>query len=222
MSKIKMKNKNIKIMFGFWIVFSLVFLIPLNVGSVYAETINQGNAQNTICGSVKITDSIILSILTLCLPGILEKLYEYKQIKCETARCYYDSVKNGLDPSFCSQHQAYKTCTYIVGEAFAIPPVSIIEYYRNAISQLLANPVGALWSGGVMIARDYMKTQGPACGTPWCGPTSLFLLTTDILGVVQQVKDMFQNGFFPPINPANSCDGLAEIKVEMQQIINAK
>lgn len=222
-----MVNKNIKIILSFWIAISLIFLIPLNMGVTYATT--QGDVQASVCGATNVKSSIILSIVTLCLPGILDKAYQYKQIKCEAAQCYYSAVKSGLDPSFCLKHEAYKTCTYIVGEAFAIPPMSVLEYWRNAIANALANPVGLLWSVGTIAARNVVtgSCSGPPqlCNVMTNPPFTAakwFLIATDTMAIIQNIKSMMENGFFPPLNPKNSCDGLAEVKAEMQKIVNAK
>lgn len=204
---------------------SLVFLIPLNMGTAYATT--TGDVQSSVCGATNVKGSIILSIVTMCLPGILDKAYQYKQIKCEAAQCYYGAVKSGLDPSFCLKHEAYKTCTYVVGEAFAIPPMSILEYYRNAIANALANPVGLLWSAATKEAR---KVVSGACAVPnsciapnipYMAATTL-LVVTDTMSIIQNIQDIMKNGFFPPLNPKNACEGLPEVKAEMQKIVNSK
>lgn len=218
-----MVNKNIKIIGIFWVMISLIFLIPLNIGIVYGAT--QGEVQSSVCGSVNVKGSIILSIVTMCLPGILDKAYQYKQIKCEAAHCYYKAVKSGLDPSFCAQHEAYKTCTYIVGEAFAIPPMSILEYWRGAISNALANPVGLLWGVGTKTAR-LLVTGSCVAQTATCnvvanvpfGAAKWFLIATDSMAIIQTVKDMFQNGFTKQFELQDKCEGLDEIKSEMEKI----
>lgn len=219
-----MVNNNIKIIASFWIMISLVFLIPLNMGATYGAT--QGEVQNSVCGSTNVKSSIILSIVTLCLPGILEKTYEYKQIKCEAAKCYYNAVKSGLDPSFCSQHEAYKTCTYIVGEAFALPPFSGLENLRNVIANIIANPIGLLWSVGTMKARAIVSTScipGSTATCTWVNPayaiSAGFLVVTDSMALIQQFKDMFENGFTKRFETKDKCEGMAEIKTEMEKIL---
>ncbi len=219
-----MVKNNIKIIASFWIMISLVFLIPLNMGTTYGAT--QGEVQSSVCGATNIKGSIILSIVTMCLPGILEKTYQYKQIKCEAATCYYNAVKSGLDPSFCSAHEAYKTCTYIVGEAFAIPPMSILEYMRNAIANALANPIGLLWSGATIVARKTVETscfgKPNSCTfttNPVYASATVFLVVTDSMALIQQFKDMFENGFTKRFETNDKCEGMAEIKTEMEKIL---
>lgn len=218
-----MINNNIRLIASFWIILSLVFLIPLNIGVAFADTQTQSQVQSSVCGTTNVKSSLILSIVTMCLPGILEKMHQYKQIKCEAVKCYYNTVKNGMgDPSFCSKHEAYQTCTYVVGEAFAVPPMAMLEYWRNTIAQALANPVGILWSAGTYLARPTVKTcaLGGECG-PYIAIPVIFLTMTDIVGVVQQFKDMFNNGFMQS-NSADACEGVSDIRDEMQKIIDAK
>lgn len=200
-----------------WLTLSLIFIIPLNIQNVSAINVEQ--ASNSFCGGpVEIRNSLVLSIVTLCLPGILEKTYEWKQIKCETIKCSYEAVKNDLDPSFCKKQDSYKTCKYIIGEAFAIPPMAILEYWRNAISQAIANPVGIAWGIGVKAIRYYFEGK-PFFAAPVDGVLALILAVTDITAIAQQIMEIFEEGFFPPLSPDDMCEGIDDIKAELEEVV---
>ena len=149
---------------GFVMVFlalSVMLIIPLNIGSVYgAENQNTYTEKDNLfdkaatekqsaanmCGGNLLSnpkDSFVLSALTLCLPGILEKTYEWKYLKCQKIKCMYEAaVKYDMDPSYCAQQYEYSVCKIIVGEVFAMPGLNIIEYFRGMVANILANPVG--------------------------------------------------------------------------------
>ena len=144
--------KDITTKFFVYLIVSLCFIIPMNFGMV-SGAVGESDAHRedvaTACSidpPVDIKDSLILSIVMMCIPGILEKLMEWKEIKCEMAVCSYEAVKNNLDPAFCTKQGSYKTCKYIMGEVFAMPPLAILEYLRDLIAAVLANPAGYLYS----------------------------------------------------------------------------
>lgn len=240
--------KTIKTNIIAYLILSLLVIIPLNIGNVFAEdsassgddssgsgffsgsddTVTRENAANMCSGGdTNVKSSLILSIVTLCLPGILEKGMEWKHNKCFAAKCYYDAVLQGLDPQFCVAQDNYRTCKYLVGELFALPPMAMLEYFRQAIADVLANPVGLLWSIGVKESRKIVfancKASPATCSVgenPMYGVAAGFLIVTDALAVYQNLMGMFENGFsFLESESEGPCDGIDEIKAEMEAII---
>ncbi|MCA9496924.1 MAG: hypothetical protein KC589_08310 [Nanoarchaeota archaeon] len=209
------------------LILSLVFITPLSISSIYAAEDepakvykSKSQVKTNICGGgVSTKDSLVLSIVTLCLPGILEKTYEWKQIKCETIKCSYEAVKNDLDPSFCKKQEGYRTCKYVVGEMFALPPMSILEYWRNAIAQLMANPMGIAYAAGVAGARYYLFEHPHPYNALVDGAAATFLAVSDIMAIIQTLSDMFENGFFPPLEAENACDGIEDIQSELEEVV---
>lgn len=216
-----------KIIFMLYLVFSLVLVVPFSTSFVFAEpnpikAKPVGEIQQNCGGPVNVRDSLVLSVVSMCLPGILEKTHEWRQNKCQKAVCYYEAVSNELDPSFCIEQDAYKTCTFIVGEVFAMPPLAILDYYRQAMANLLANPIGLAWSTGAKLGREKLsKCTSTACKPLVLGPTALFLFATDALAIAQTIMDIMENGFFPPgiEDDRNYCEQLPEIKEEMERIL---
>ena len=212
-------------------VISLLLIIPIQISN--ASNVNLGSThtvgeKDAICGKNSGSDvksSLILSIVTLCLPGILEKIYDWNQIKCQEVQCMYDAVKSNLDPSFCSRTKAYQVCTVVVGEMFAIPPMAILEYYRKVIARLLANPVGMAYSGAVLGARYLIHngcTEGGLCQPIVLSSSVLIVSVSDIASLIQRLKDMLENGFFPPgvKDGKDYCKNMDKISKEMQTIVD--
>lgn len=220
----------------FWItllVVSLVFLIPLNIGNSYAIQSNTGTkgyqnnyeTKETIESSCSIVpqtnpkDSLLLSIITLCLPGILEKIQELRQIKCDFAVCQYEAIKNGLSPEFCKKDKGYRECKFIVGEIFAIPPMSILENMRQIMANILANPVGMAYSVTVVAARKYAISCQGTCSSSYAWIPLTLLAVTDISSAVQTIKDLTSEAYNPFPQFESSCEKLEDIQKEMKEII---
>lgn len=187
------------------------------------NVVTASQAASSFCGPVNVKNSLVLSIVTMCFAGILEKTEQWRQIKCQAIVCHYEAVKNGLDPSFCTEQESFMTCSYIVGEVFAIPPMSILEYYRGAIADLLANPVGIIWGATAKAARASLQvcTAGVGCTAATHGVQAIFLAVTDISGVIQTVQDMLNNGFFGLLDSDEQdyCAQVGDIRSEMEDIL---
>jgi len=217
-----------------FLVLSLTLLSPLHAAeqapALPGSLQSRDSIQQTCGGPINVKDSLVLSTVTLCLPGILEKTNEFKQNKCEKAVCYYEAVKNNLDPSFCEKQYAYRTCTYIVGEIFAIPPMAMLEYWRNMIAQVLANPVGYLYSAAVKYARKDIAascTNPVTCNVvknPKLGASVVLVLVTDVASLAQYFKDLIDNGLdtFKLNSNPDYCEQLGDIREEMEKILAAK
>lgn len=224
----KMKNKIISKIFIYMII-SLMFIVPMNISFAVdnaegaSESINKVSA---VCSPTPPTDvksSFILSVVFMCLPGILEKTMEKKEIECDLAVCSYEAVKNNLDPSFCEKEAAYKTCKYWAGEIFAIPPLSIMEYIRQKIASILANPIGFAYAAGISALRYELDTVcaggKPGCDARLIGPGAVILAVNDILAVAQTFMEMMENGFSLFDSEESSCDQLSEIKEELEGLV---
>ena len=223
------------------IILCYVVSIPYNAVSAFAQeeteqvfkpsvTRNQLSSTCGIVPPVGPKSSLIMSVITLCLPGIVEKLMEWKEIKCEEVVCTYEAVKNRLDPSFCEMQASYRTCVFVVGEIFAFPPLSAVEYLRGIISNILANPVGTLFGAVTKQARDFVINRCWIAGSGCNVAISMdvksavsIVIVADTLSVIQTIKDMLENGLSGLFGdkPETYCDRMDEIKSEMQKIINS-
>lgn len=225
----------IKLVFVLLISTSIIFIFPYNLGEnfssfVYADSndntdipktvpVGVSEMKGSICGAISPKDSLVMSIITMCLPGILEKTYEWRQIKCETVHCYYNAVKySNLDPQICIKQKAYRECKYIVGE-FSIF-TKIFDNIREIIASIISNPQAILLSIGTQYMRHALKN----CVTPQCSglsPIAISLAFIDIAGAYQTIKEIFDNGFNFNLKVQDSCSGIDKIKEEMNEILNA-
>jgi len=115
--------------------------------SIFATVWNRGiDATNA-----RTEDSLVLSTLNMCIPGIIKNLNEYRQIKCRYALCLQDEVPQGVPLEACEAEQAYATCKYVFGEIFMlIPFVNLFDQFMNQLKLALNDPItmiGSLWGG---------------------------------------------------------------------------
>lgn len=226
--------KNFNRFFLMYLVFSIMFLFPMSISQVNAaQGISATEVGNlNLCPQVNIKDSLIMSVVTMCLGGILEKTYEWREIQCQSVVCKYEAVKYGLDPAFCEDQQSYLTCSYIVGEVFAFPPLNVLDYFREAIAGILANPVGVLWGATVKLSRltvtsaCFVANPGILCNVAEnipIGPAVVVVVIADTAYVIQTILDIFENGFsFLDSESGSACEQIPDIKKEMQEIMGVK
>ncbi len=67
-------------------------------------------------------ESIILSAVTLCVPGMIYNLQKARQIECAYLYCVNTYVAGGVPLFFCDAQRAYGWCRYVVGEIFSLVP----------------------------------------------------------------------------------------------------
>ncbi len=103
------KYKFWKVNLVLFLVLSMLLVIPLNMSSAFADDIKGGEVSSRTCKiPFNVKDSLVMSIVTLCIPGILEKAHELKNNKCQLVVCKYNAVLNDLDPAFCDKQDAYR------------------------------------------------------------------------------------------------------------------
>lgn len=86
---------------------------------------------NLLASNLK--NSMVMSALKLCLPGIVYNLNKYRQIDCEYLECLKVYSASGLDVSQCDVMKSSKVCSIIVGEAFELP---YIRVFKNVFSNM--------------------------------------------------------------------------------------
>lgn len=195
-----------------FLIISLLFVQPIVFGyEMTRETCTQG-----LTPDLNVKDSLILSAMTVCVPGMLEKVNEYRQIKCEEVVCTYEALKNGLDPSFCARQAGYNTCKYVTGEVFSMPWANFAESIREGIAQYLANPYSAVITG----FRTATSQCSGACDTIVMQGMSLTLAINDLAAFAQRVTDLVDNGL-EGIETQNYCEDIDKIEKEVDSILDS-
>ncbi|MDO8740923.1 MAG: hypothetical protein Q7J54_05125 [Candidatus Woesearchaeota archaeon] len=130
-------------------------------------------------------DSIVLSMLTFCIPGIIYNLEKYRQIKCQYIDCLQNEVPQGIPISACDAVQSQETCKYFVGEIFKVFPfTAMFDYYMGMIKDMLSDPLKIL---GTLVAWYCKPLIGQHEPYLICTITDTLSLIGDI---IQDVKAM--------------------------------
>ena len=94
-------------------------------------------------GRLSPKESIVMSVLTLCIPGIIYNLNKLRQIECMYVTCLEDYAKQGLPVKACEDQRSYATCKYWWGEIFQLLPFTgLINAFVGLIKRALSSPYG--------------------------------------------------------------------------------
>lgn len=206
-----------------YLVITLIFITPLNISAVYG-TENDGKKSVQTVGECRskgfkfnVKESLLFSILTLCIPGILERLYEWKQIKCKAVKCYYDAIVDGINPEYCKTVRSYEECVFVVQDLLL---GQIVEYFRKIVDTILKDPIFFAVSIGVYLTRKFVKANCCAGGGTQCMASAVALASYDIVGTAMEIKSIFEN-FGEIFNPRvdDYCDDIDEIKEKAMEIL---
>ena len=152
-------------------------------------------------------DSIVMSTLTLCIPGIVYNLNKLRQIQCMYADCMINYVQQGLPLKACEDQKHYATCKYWYGEIFQLLPFTgLLSFFGNVIKNALSSPL-AIVDAAV----------GVACMSIIPIPKSGFFgyacLTNDVLGLVADIwsdlEGVFDSDYWK-FNGGDYCDRIED------------
>jgi hypothetical protein len=88
-------------------------------------------------------DSLLLSIFTLCLPGVLYNLQKARAIDCQYIMCL-KSTAAGMPLQMCVKQRDYSWCSYVYGQVFQTLPFNFLYNIAKQIKEMLANPAQAI------------------------------------------------------------------------------
>jgi len=147
-------------------------------------------------------DSIVISTLTGCIPGIIHGIDKIRQIQCMYADCLETGVgQQGLPVFACEDQKDYATCKYVVGEIFkVIPFTALFNRYLGLIQSTISNPFKLIGAGLAYgcAASCPSPTEGPHTACLWIKIISL------VGNSVQEMTSIVDQGFFKTRN--DYCD----------------
>jgi len=147
-------------------------------GAIQPSTSTQ-TVQGSSYTSVNVKDSLVLSILCLCLPGIIYNLDKLRQIDCFKSVCLYDYVKQqGYPASFCDEMHDYLVCTFVMGEIFSlIPFVNFFDKLMDMVITFITDP----WS-------IFTVALGSICNESCADETTSFLSFFTLCALIKTVS----------------------------------
>lgn len=136
-------------------------------------------------------ESLVISLMMACLPGIIYNLNKWRQIQCAYAYCLKTSAaQEGLPITACQSQKSYAQCKYIFGEIFnLIPFFAIFNYYSKLIKDILSNPFKLL---GFALALPCVCIPGNEPPHAACRIVKIISL---LGSAIQDVTSIIENGF---------------------------
>ncbi len=136
---------------------------------------------------VDVKSSLVLSMATLCIPGIIYNLQKARAIDCAYVVCMQQEVPKGVPPYECDFYRATDWCLYVFGEIFQIIP---FNYFTQAVINYIKNAPSYAVSYGLNLA--YTSWVLPAlCGkTPDLAVSSACYLGQDLPRLISVIADL--------------------------------
>ena len=137
--------------------------------------------------------SLILSTVTLCVPGILENLNRMKIVQCQYMGCLYDQVGMGMPKFTCDKVRSYEECKFWAGEIFALIPFSAVaKQFGALLKQILTDPL-VLVTTSLRLVCDYgaihiSKEAVAACNIAYLPPT-LMRAVNDLAKIYETITN---------------------------------
>src|SRR3989344_2503896 len=96
------------------------------------------------------SDSLIMSMLQLCIPGILLNLNKMREIECTYLYCLKNQIPAGVPPRACTIQRSYSWCMFVWGEIFSLIPFSnLLRNILQMIMRILTDPATFI---GILVA----------------------------------------------------------------------
>jgi hypothetical protein len=143
-------------------------------------------------------DNIFLSVLTLCLPGVVKNLDKYRQIKCRKIVCLeQDVTANRATIAQCEELERVMTCKYFLGELlYLIPGAKMWDTVIGALKGALSDPISVLHTLNLIFCGTWClstNSLSAICNlTYWLWEVMDFIQT--FAGFIYQSIDMFKGG----------------------------
>ena len=139
-------------------------------------------------GYLNVKDNWILSLLTICLPGIIYNLQKLRGIHCFYIDCLINSVKAGVSTNMCSETKSYQECKYFWGAIFQlIPWLGFYNYILKLIKNAISDPMALIGVG--LSATCSFYCPGGRNPHKLCILTKLLATLGDALTNIEQIFD---------------------------------
>jgi len=168
-------------------------------------------------GYMNVKDSMVLSICSLCVPGIISNLQKYRQVQCMYIDCLERSIETGIPSDTCDSVKDYATCKYIVGEVFQFFPfTAFLQYYLDKVKRAVSDPFSIIGLGFGIGCRQYCAAPDDAVlagmGHKICIGAKII---ADIGDIADNIKTIFNKDTWSPQD--DYCKNLAAEETEGNQ-----
>jgi hypothetical protein len=143
-------------------------------------------------------DSVILSLATGCLPGIIDGVQRWRQIQCNYGVCLRDSAEQMIPIKVCEDQKAYLECKFWAGEIFqVIPFLHAFKSGLNKLTSIVSGPLEFIFGATTFICTPYVfdNHKHPGC---------IFVATVkNIIHIIRDLHNAFtsiSNMFSPAVD----------------------
>ncbi len=165
---------------------------------VEATTVDVGGAASVILQTKKISmfpndikQSLVLSILCICIPGILNGLMTWRNIECEYIECLYKDSTMNTQLYICDELYSYSMCKYFVGEIFEMLPFAkALETILQGLADFLKNPLA--WILGAAAIACEFAVPGDSTSYLVCQAMDLVFQVAEAYNRVKEIVQRIQ------------------------------
>ncbi len=104
-----------------------------------------------------VRDSLILSSISLCVPGIVKNIKRIQNIDCASKLCYLEASKGNVPFSYCDVSSSIAYCQYTGNEILQIVPFGDFVDSFGVIGDIIEHPFTALSGWIVDTASKYIE-----------------------------------------------------------------
>ena len=91
-------------------------------------------------------ESIVLSTVTGCVPGIISNLQKYRQIQCQYIICMRKAALENMQIHVCEDERAYLQCRFWWGQAFELVPFAhFVRAVGRNLRDIVSDPLGLVF-----------------------------------------------------------------------------
>jgi hypothetical protein len=152
-----------------------------------------------IIQATSLYDNIWISLIGLCLPGVIYNLEKLRQIKCTHINCLETFVPQGISTvKGCQRMANILECKFWWGELVGqlVPLTGLMDAVKGMVKSALTNPVGLIRSS-IVWGCSFSQCGTSSTGNAFCNYAGVFVYVVDlvdnILGMVQQYPSISQD-----------------------------
>ncbi len=174
-----------------------------------------GAGKESQLSGVTVKDSLILSVLCLCLPGIIYNLDKLRQIDCFEAVCLNDYVKkDGYPTDFCESMHDYFVCAFVIGEIFSLLPFArFFDALMDMLVTFITDPVALFTTALGWVCTETCYSAGSTMFAV-CSLTKTVSVIAEAVAAVKKMSDT--KNIFEPVGN-EYCERMEEIKDEREE-----
>ncbi|MFT4309115.1 MAG: hypothetical protein ACMXYL_01360 [Candidatus Woesearchaeota archaeon] len=111
-------------------------------GKVIGNLTDIGLFHLTHSGRRNVQDSLIQSVLSVCVPGIVKNVRKFQQVECGYALCLLDADEGKVPAAMCEYGKSTAYCEAYASEVFAVVPYGLIVKDAGFnLNSLLQRPI---------------------------------------------------------------------------------